>query len=183
MKTTPIILLISLLALLAMAGCGSYWADQGAASRTSAEARLRQADAARQSAQAAIIDAEARGALAQSQAQALTAAMNQNSRLTRDIVDLVDNSEFVWLLGGVAVLALLVAAAAWRRPLAPPITPPRLVQVAQIETVAGRIELIQQPDESPAQFVSRLQAVAIQAAAAEQKLLLTDGGRGKKQQE
>jgi len=126
MKRTLIAITILAAAVL-LAGCGSFWEDQGAASRTSAEARLRQAEAERQNAQAAIIDAEARGALAQSQARALTTAMDANASLTRQAVALADRGEYVWLGAGLAVLGLVIGGLgvglAARRPgggVAPP---------------------------------------------------------------
>lgn len=173
--------IILALAGLLLAGCGDYWTSQGAASRTSAEARLRQAEAARQSAQAAIIDAEARGALAESQAQALTMAMQTNTDITRQAIRIADNSEYVWLFAGLAALALLLAVVAvvsmarrterQQQPQAQP------RQIATIEAGGGAVRLVQEPGESHGEFLLRIHAAALLAAEREERLLLTEARR------
>lgn len=169
-------LLILIMASVMLTGCAGFWDDQGEASRTSAEARLRQAEAARQNAQAAIIDAEARGALAASQAEALRTTIDANSDLMRQAVDLADNGEYVWLFAAVALGVLAFAGwAIWathRRPaaVAPP-APAGPRQVARIETVQGQWLLEQGEGESHAAFLMRVQALAAQAAARERVLL------------
>ncbi len=176
MRAKTIIILAA--AALLLAGCGDFWADQGRASRTSAEARLRQAEAARQNAQAAIIDAEARGALAKSQAEALTMAMRTNTDITRQAIDIADSSEYVWLFAGLAALALVlavVAVVAIARRTERQQAPPR--QIATIEAAAGVVRLVQEPDESHAEFLMRIHAAALLAAEREERLLLTDARR------
>lgn len=167
-----------ILAGLVLAGCGSFWEAQGDASRTSAEARLRQAEAERQNAQAAIIDAEARGAMAESQAQALTTAMDANVDITRQAISLADNGEYVWLFAALAFGVL--AFAGWtiwamaRRP-ASQAAPPAPRQVAIIEAAGERLRLEQGEQETPAAFVFRVEQIAARAAERERKLL-TGGG-------
>lgn len=168
-----------ILAGLVLAGCGSFWEAQGEASRTSAQARLRQAEAERQNAQAAIIDAEARGALAQSQADALRTTINANASLTRQAVALADRSEYVWIFVGLAFAVL--AFAGWtiwmmgRRPAAAPAAAPAPRQIAVIEAAGERFQLEQGEQESHAAFLFRVQVLAERAAEREQKLLT--GGR------
>ncbi len=168
-------LLLPLLAItLFLAGCGSYWTDQGAASRTSAEARLRQAEAARQNAQAAIIDAEARGALAASQAEALRSTIDANSDLMHQAVRLADNSEYVWLFAGLAFGVLGFAGwaiwAAHRRPAAAE-THAAARQIATIETMQSSLRLVQEPGETHAAFLLRVNAAAFAAAEREQRMI------------
>jgi hypothetical protein len=153
-----------------LSGCGSFWEDQGTASRTSAEARLRSAEAARQNAQAAIIDAESRGAMAESQAAALRQSVDA-------VVDLADDGDTVLVLA-IVMLAVLAFAgwAVWhvaRRPVAAPQyqAPPQPRQIATVETVEGRFQIEQAPQETHAAFLLRVQLLAAQAAQREQALL------------
>jgi len=179
MKRTLIAITILAAAVL-LAGCGSFWEDQGAASRTSAEARLRQAEAERQNAQAAIIDAEARGALAQSQARALTTAMDANASLTRQAVALADRGEVLWLGAGLAVLGLVIGGLglvlAARRPVV--IVPAQQASPAQqlsrpqrgiiIESEAGGRVLVEpEPGETRYYYMQRVRQIAAAIKAAE----------------
>lgn len=167
-------------ALLLLAGCGDYWTSQGAASRTSAEARLRQAEAARQNAQAAIIDAEARGAMAESQARALTMAMQTNTDITRQAIRIADNSEYVWLFAGLAALALVLAVVAvvgMARRTGSAQAQPQPRQIATIEAIDGQVRLVQEPGESHGAFLMRIHAAALLAAEREERLLLTEARR------
>lgn len=157
-------------ALFVFAGCGSFWQAQGEASQTQAEAALRRAEAARQSAQAQIIDAESRGALAESQARALTTAMDANSDLTRQAVSLADNGEYVVVLGAVALaalaLALVVVMTHSRRPAAAQQDAPMVVERGLvIETPYGPVQMLQAPGESRREFVARVQILAAVSAA------------------
>lgn len=163
--------LLALAAALLLGGCGAYWEDLGAASRTAAEAQLRRAEAERQNAQAAIIDAEARGALAESQARALTTAMDANVALTRQALRLADNGEYVLVLGAVAVLALVVT-------LAVVISHGRQAARAEMEPLPGQrmitlesggqvLRLVQEPGESWAEFMAQVQALASEGRMAE----------------
>jgi hypothetical protein len=166
------------LVMLLTAGCGDYWASEGVASRTQAEARLRQADAANANARAAIIDAEARGALAQSQAGALTQAMTINSDLTRQAVLLADKSEYVLALGAMALGAMLLALVVVVRHGGPsPATTreqPRAVIL--LETADGRVlRLVQEPGESLAAFEAQAEALTAPDAM---RLLAAPNGRG-----
>jgi len=52
------VLIVIMVGLVLLSGCGSFWEDQGTASRTSAEARLRQAEAERQNAQPQLVVTE-----------------------------------------------------------------------------------------------------------------------------
>jgi len=182
MKRTLIAITILAAAVL-LAGCGSFWEDQGAASRTSAEARLRQAEAERQNAQAAIIDAEARGALAQSQARALTTAMDANADLTRQAVALADRGEVLWLGAGLAVLGLVIGGLglvlAARRPVVMVPTAPESAtrQLARpqrgiiIESEFGGRLLVEPAEGEPrSYYMQRVRQVAAAIQAAE------DGG-------
>jgi hypothetical protein len=160
-----------MIAAIVLAGCGSFWEDQGTASRTSAEARLRSAEAARQNAQAAIIDAESRGAMAESQARALEQSVDA-------VVDLADDGDTVMVLAAISLGVLAFAGwAVWqmaRRPVAVPRyePAPQPRQIATIQTDAGQVfQIEQQPQESTAAFLLRLQLVAAQAAQREQALL------------
>jgi hypothetical protein len=60
-----------------------------------------------------------------------------------------------------------------RRPVAAPRyeVPSQPRQIATVETVEGRFQIEQQPQESTAQFLLRLQLLAAQAAQREQALL------------
>lgn len=160
-------LVILMLVGMMLAGCGSYWEDQGTASRTSAEARLRQAEAARENARAAIIDAEARGSLAESQAYALRSSIDS-------LVDLADDGEYVWLFAGLAFGVLAFAGwAIWathRRPAAPPAETPR--QIVMLETAQGPVRMIREQQETPEQFALRVAMLATQLSAQEQALLI-----------
>lgn len=155
--------LIVIMAGLLLTGCAGFWEDQGTASRTSAEARLRQAEAARQNAQAAILDAEARGALAESQAQALTQSIDA-------VTDLADDGEYVGLFAGIAFAVLGFAGwAIWathRRPAMPAAR-----KMAVIEAGGQRLQLEQGSDETTAAFVFRVQQIAAQMEASEQRQL------------
>ena len=160
---------VAMIAVMVLAGCGSFWQDQGTASRTQAEARLRQAEAARQNAQAAIIDAESRGALAESQAHALRTTIDANADLTRQAVSMADNSEYVWVFASIALAVLvfagLVVGLVMRRPTASR-------QVATIETMDGTtLRMIQEPAETHAAFLLRVNAAAFAAAEREQRLI------------
>lgn len=180
------ILVVFMAALLVLTGCGSFWEDQGTASKTAAQARLSQAEAARQNAQAAIIDAEGRGALAESQARALTRTIDANADLTRQAIGLADNGEYVWLFAGLAFGVL--AFAGWtiwtmaRRPAAAPAAPPRIEVLPQLErgitiqTVAGPIRLVQAPEETRYHFVMRVRAVAERLEAGEGEMRLLGPG-------
>lgn len=165
MKTLSVLVLTALL----LSGCGSFWQAQGEASRTSAQAALRRAEAERQSAQAQIIDAEARGSLAESQARALTTAMDANSDLTRQAVSLADNGEYVVVLGAVALAALVLALAVVitqnRRPAAAPDAPVRVERGLVIETPLGPVQMVQAPGESRRDFVARVQLLAALSTA------------------
>ena len=179
MKRTLIAITILAAAVL-LAGCGGYWADPGKASKVSAEARLRQAEAERQNAQAAIIDAEARGALAQSQARALTTAMDANADLTRQAVALADRSEILWLGAGLAVLGLVTGGLglllAARRPVV--VVPAQQASPAQqlsrtqrgiiIESeVGGRVLVEPEPGETRYYYMQRVRQIAAAIKAAE----------------
>jgi len=179
MKRTLIAITILAAAVL-LAGCGSFWEDQGAASRTAAEARLRQAEAQRQNAQAAIIDAEARGALADSQARALTTAMDANADLTRQAVALADRSEILWLGAGLAVLGLVIGGLglllAARRPVVvvPTAPAPPARQLSQprpgiiIESdVGGRLLVEPEEGETRYYYMQRVRQIAAAIKAAE----------------
>jgi hypothetical protein len=156
-----------------LSGCGSFWEDQGTASRLSAEARRASALAAQRDAEAAIIDAEARGAMAESQADALRQSVGA-------VVDLADDGEYIALFAGVmlAVLAFtgFVIWATHRRPVvASHYEPlPQSRQIATIKDDRDRImfEIEQQPHETTAQFQVRLYLLAAQAAQREEALLL-----------
>ena len=173
-------ILVVFMAALLLAGCGSFWEYQGEASRTASEARLRQAEAARQNAAAAIIDAEGRGQLAESQARALTTTINANADLTRQAVALADSSEYVWLFAGLAFAVLGFAGwTIWmmaRRPAAAATEAPAPRRIAVIEAAGGRFQLEQGEQESHAAFLFRVNALAERVAEREQKLL-TGGGR------
>jgi hypothetical protein len=136
---------------------------------------LRSAEAARQNAQAAIIDAEARGAMAESQARALEQSIDA-------VVDLSDDGEYIMLFAGLALAVLVFTGFAgfviWQMGLRRVTTPyydptPQPRQIATItddnDQPIWKIE--QQPQESTAQFLLRLQIVAAQAAQREQALL------------
>lgn len=178
-KRTIVIIILAAVVLL-LAGCGSFWEDQGAASRTAAEARLRQAEAQRQNAQAAIIDAEARGALADSQARALTTAMDANADLTRQAVALADRSEILWLGAGLAVLGLVIGGLglllAARRPVVvvPTAPAPPARQLSQprpgiiIESdVGGRLLVEPEEGETRYYYMQRVRQIAAAIKAAE----------------
>ena len=163
-------LLVVVLAGLLLSGCGSFWESQGEASRTQAQAALRRAEAERQSAQAQIIDAEARGALAQSQAKALTTAMDANVDITRQAISLADNGEYVVVLGAVSLaalaLALVVVVTHGRRPTAAQADAPMVVERGLvIETPFGPVQMLQAPGESWREFVARVQMLAAVSAA------------------
>lgn len=174
------------LAALLLAGCGDFWADQGQASRTSAEARRIQAEAERQSAQAQIIDAQARGNLAESQAHALTTTINANADLTRQAVALADNSEYIWLFAGIAVVGLGIGAMgiwqAGRRPVmvvpaAEPrvqVTTPALKPGITIESIAGPVRIEQQEGETRYHYMLRVRQMAEAIQAAEERMLLAE---------
>jgi hypothetical protein len=185
---TRLFRLVVVVMVVLLAGCGSYWEDQGAASRTAAEARLRQAEAERGNARAAIIDAEARGALAQSQARALNRAMDANVDLTRQAVAMADDGEYVMVLALVALGALGLAATVvmmqLRRPVVERGAEPMVVSALPalpargltIETRAGRVRLVQEPEETRYHFMLRVREVA---GALEAQALLDapkDGG-------
>ena len=163
-------LIVVLLATLLLSGCGSFWQAEGEANRTRAQAALRSAEAERQNAQAAIIDAEARGALAESQAEALTTAMDANVDLTRQAISLADNGEYLLVLALVALaalaLALVVVILHARRPAAvqqdSPVTAERGLV---IETPYGPVQMLQAPGESRREFVARVQMLAAVSAA------------------
>ena len=150
-----------ILASLLLAGCGDYWADQGAASRMSSEARLRNA-------QAAILDAEARNTMADSQADALRTSVDA-------VVDLAGSGEeYVWLFAGIAFAALAFAGwAIWathRQPTAPaPPDTPR--HVVMLETPAGPVRMIREQQETPEQFALRVAMLAAKLSADESRLL------------
>ena len=175
------ILIVIMAGLVLLSGCGSFWEDQGTASRTSAEARLRQAEAERQNAEAAIIDAQGRGALAESQAHALRTTIDANADLTRQAVSMADNSKYVWVFAGLAFAVL--AFAGWtiwtmaRRPAAPAsparIDVPQIERGVTIETVAGTIRLVQEPEVTRYHFMVRVRtlAEAMSEAAREGRLL------------
>lgn len=167
MKLTMIILL---LAGLLLSGCGSFWESQGAASEANAQAALRRADAERQNAQAAIIDAQGRGALAESQAAALTTTINANADLTRQAISLADNGEYVVVLALVALgalgLALAVVVMHGRRPAAVHQDAPVVMERGLvIETPYGPVQMLQAPGESRREFVARVQMLAAVSAA------------------
>lgn len=164
-------LVVVVCGVLVLAGCGSFWEDQGTASRTSAEARLRQAEAARENARAAIIDAEARGSLADSQAYALRSSIDS-------LVDLADDGEYVWLFAGLAFA--IIAFAGWaiwathRRPAvveSQQLPEVRRLQGITIETAAGPVRLVQEPQETPEQFTLRVALLAAAMATQERTLL------------
>ncbi|HSN77866.1 MAG TPA: hypothetical protein VL334_22550 [Anaerolineae bacterium] len=170
------VLIVAMVAGLLLAGCGSFWEDQGAASRTSAEARLRQAEAARQEAAAAVIDAEGRGALAESQAHALRTTIDANADLTRQAVAMADSSEYVWLFAGLAFAVLGFAGwTIWtmaRRPAAAPALPPDVPQIGRgvtIETTAGQLRLVQKPEETRYHFMVRVRSLAEAISEAERE--------------
>lgn len=179
-SSIAIAITITLAAAVLLAGCGSFWEDQGAASRTSAEARLRQAEAQRQNAQAAIIDAEARGALAESQAGALTTAMDANADLTRQTVALADRGEYIWLGAGLAVLGLVIGGfgmlLAARRPVViMPTAPEPPRQLARprpgiiIESeVGGRLLVEPEEGETRYYYMQRVRQIASAIKAAEE---------------
>ena len=164
-----VLIVLALLALV-LSGCGSFWESQGEASKANAQAALRRAEAERQNAQAAIIDAEARGSLAESQAKALTTAMDANSDLTRQAVALADNGEYVVVLGAVALaalaLALVVVMTHSRRPAAAQQDAPMVVERGLvIETPSGPVQMLQAPGESRRELVARVQMLAAVSAA------------------
>lgn len=180
-----LIMLLALAALL-LAGCGDFWAAQGDASRTAAQARLRSAEAERQNAQAAIIDAEARGALAESQAAALMTTIDANVDLARQAISLADNGEYVVLFALVALAGLALAAfGVWssaRRPVVipahqPPSTLPALKPGITIESIAGPVRLEQADGETRYHFMLRVREIATAIQAAEDQRLLGSGER------
>ncbi len=166
-------LIVIMAGLVLLSGCGSYWEDKGTASRTSADAQLRQAEAARQNAQAAIIDAEARGSLAESQAHALRTTIDANADLTRQAVSMADNSEYVWVFAGIAFAVLAFAGLTiWimERRAAPATAPPpveRRRQWLTIETSDGPVRMIQESHETPEQFTVRVALLAARLSEAE----------------
>lgn len=102
------------------------------------------------------------GALAQSQAGALTQAMTINSDLTRQAVALADKSEYVLALGAMALGAMLLALVVVVRHGGPsPATTreqPRAVIL--LETADGRVlRLVQEPGESLAAFEAQAEAL------------------------
>lgn len=164
-----VLIVLALMALL-LSGCGSFWESQGEASRTQAQAALRRAEAERQNAEAAIIDAQGRAGLAESQAKALTTTIRANVDLTERAISLADNGEYVVVLGAVAVaalaLALVVVVMQGRRPAAPAPAAPEIVQRGLvIETPFGPVQAIQAPGESRREFVARVQMLAAVSAA------------------
>lgn len=163
------VLIVLALALL-LSGCGSFWESQGEASEANAQAALRRADAERQNAEAAIIDAEARGSLAESQAKALTTTINANADLTKQAISLADNGEYVVVLGAVALaalaLALVVVMTHSRRPAAVQQDAPMVVERGLvIDTPYGPVQMLQAPGESRREFVARVQLLAAVSAA------------------
>lgn len=176
------ILIVIMAGLVLLSGCGSFWEDQGEASRTQAQAALRRAEAERQNAQAAIIDAEARGALAESQAAALSTTIDANADLMRQAVSLADNGEYVWIIAGLSLGMLVFAGwVIWtmaRRPAAAPAPPPPQIvpqivpQIGRgvtIETVAGTIRLVQEPEETRYHFMLRVRSLAEAMSEAERE--------------
>ncbi len=166
MKVLSVLVLLALLAT----GCGSFWESQGAASEANAQAALRRAEAERQNAQAAIIDAEARGTLAESQAEALTTTIDANVDLARQAISLADNGEYVLVLALVAMaalgLALVVVITQGRRPAAAQQDAPMVVERGLvIETAYGPVQMLQTPGETRREFVARVQLLAAVSAA------------------
>jgi ABC-type Fe3+-hydroxamate transport system substrate-binding protein len=164
-----VLIVLALMALL-LSGCGSFWESQGAASEANAQAALRRADAERQNAEAAIIDAQGRGALAESQAKALTTSINANAELTKQAISLADNGEYVVVLGAVALaalaLALVVVMTQSRRPTAAQQDAPMVVERGLvIETPFGPVQMLQAQGESRREFVVRVQLLAAVSAA------------------
>ena len=171
MKTLSV---VALLAVLLLSGCGSFWESQGEASRTQAQAALRRAEAERQNAEAAIIDAAARGALAESQARALTTAMDANVYLTRQALRLADNGEYVVVLAVVALAALALAMVVVIRqhggrpatPEMPALPAGQADRVVSISAPDGRtLRLVQEEGESWDDFVAQVQALSAVSAA------------------
>jgi hypothetical protein len=164
-------IIVGLIAILLLSGCGDFWRDQGRAAVGNATARQSQARAAQQNAEAAIIDAEARGAMAESQARALEQSVGA-------VVDLADDGEYVAVFAGIALAALVLAGvtvwAVMRRPV--PVekrADQDQLKIAVIEMADGvRWQLEQGPQESHAAFLLRLQLLAVDAAQREQQLLL-----------
>lgn len=159
------ILIVIMAGLVLLSGCASFWEDQGTAAVTGAEARRAQAEAAQENARAAIIDAEARGTMAESQAQALTQSVDA-------VVDLADDGEYVGAFAAIAFAVLgfasLVIWVTHRRP-AMPAPPPR--KMAVIEAGGQRLQLEQGADETPAAFVWRVQQIAAHMETNEQRQL------------
>lgn len=174
MRRKMLVLLAAATIAIAAAGCGDYWRDQGSAARTAAQARMGQAEAARQNAQAAIIDAEARGALAESQARALTGAMDANTELARTAVSIADNSEYTYLIAAllllvIASLIIVLIALARRQPtviLQPAPTAPTAQQrVLYIETPSGTVCVEPLAGETRGAYTQRVAWIAAQLNA------------------
>lgn len=176
MRRKMLVLLAAATIAIAAAGCGDYWRDQGSAARTAAQARMGQAEAARQNAQAAIIDAEARGALAESQARALTGAMDANTELARTAVSIADNSEYTYLIAviliSVIVALVVVLVALARRQQTVIIQPPHatiinnaqrsLPRAISVDTAAGSVVVEPLPGETRSEYTRRVSLIAAQ---------------------
>ena len=142
-----------------MTGCSGFWTAQGDASRSNAEARRIAAQAQRDNAQAAIIDAQARGTLAESQAQALTTSVDAVVQLATvdDKYATVFAVLLFLVLGAVAAVVVILVYRGFR-PHAPVEDRPKPKGVL-IETPHGPIAMIQEPNESQADFFMRVRDV------------------------
>lgn len=162
MKSVTIALL---LAVVVLSGCTSFWQDQGEAARTRSEASRLSAVAKQQNAQAAIIDAQARGALADSQAKALDTTVRANVDLANRAISLADRGEYVWLMA-IVLLAVLAAVvfvvyAFTQRPVVIDNRPIEWPAIAAqrgiwIETPYGRVLVEPQPGETRYHYVVRV---------------------------
>jgi hypothetical protein len=176
-------LAVFMVAALLLAGCSSFWEDQGTASRLSAEARRVSALAAQRDAEAAIIDAEARGSLAESQAHALRTTIDANADLTRQAVSMADDGEYVWVFAAIAFAVLafagLVIWAMARRPAPapPPVERHQPRQWLTIETSSGLVRMIQEPHETQQEFTLRVALLAARLSEAETAGRLLEGPR------
>jgi membrane-associated protease RseP (regulator of RpoE activity) len=151
-------MLLASLSLVLLTGCSGFWTAQGDASRSNAEARRIAAQAQRDNAQAAIIDAQARGTLAESQAQALTTSVDAVVQLaTVDDKYATIFAGLLFLVLGAVFAVVVILVYRGFRPHAPEDRPkPKGIL---IDTPHGPIAMIQEPNESQADFFMRVRDV------------------------
>jgi len=105
-----------------------------------------------------------------------------NADLMRQAVSLADNGEYVWIIAGLSLGMLVFAGwVIWtmaRRPAAAPAPPPPQIvpqivpQIGRgvtIETVAGTIRLVQEPEETRYHFMLRVRSLAEAMSEAERE--------------